>query len=147
MSFNPVAILLADDDRDDCLLFGEVLDELPLATSLSIVNNGEELMTFLQKSTGLPDVLFLDLNMPRKNGFECLTEIKLDERLRALPVIIFSTSFDSEIVHLLHKHGAHFYIRKPEEFEALKKAIYQAVYSATQAQSLKPSFDNFVIQS
>jgi CheY-like chemotaxis protein len=146
MSFNPINILLADDDKDDCLLFQDVLDDLMLPTCLWIVRNGEELMTFLNKTPELPQILFLDLNMPRKNGFECLKEIKQNERLKDVPVIIFSTSFDPEIVNLLHKNGARFYIRKPEEFEALRKAIEQALFSI-QNQQLKPSLDNFVIQA
>ena len=86
-------ILLADDDKDDCMLFKDALEELPLSTSLAIVHNGEQLMHFLNTQMATPpNVLFLDLNMPRKNGLECLTEIKLNKNLAQLPVIIFSTS-------------------------------------------------------
>lgn len=68
-------ILLADDDLDDCRFFREALEELPFSTSEKIVTNGEDLMQLLtDKDEKLPDVLFLDLNMPRKNGFQCLGE-------------------------------------------------------------------------
>ena len=87
-----VNILLADDDSDDCLFFKDVLDELNLPTLLTTVHNGEQLMEVLLKSTELPDILFLDLNMPRKNGFECLSAIKQTKKLNQVPVIIFSTS-------------------------------------------------------
>ncbi len=113
---------LADDDADDCMFFKEALDELPLDSSLVTVNNGEELMRALAtKSTTLPDVLFLDLNMPRKTGFECLSEIKRNEGLKSIPVIIYSTSLDLAVVNLLYEKGAHHYIRKPGEFSDLKK--------------------------
>lgn len=70
-------ILLADDDIDDCSFFKEALEKLSLNTIFNVVNDGEKLMFYLQKLTSeLPDVLFLDLNMHRKNGFECLNEIK-----------------------------------------------------------------------
>lgn len=94
-------ILLADDDNDDCLLFKDALGDLPLATHLTIVRDGEQLMLLLNAKEELPDVLFLDLNMPRRNGFDCLSEIKENEKLRSLPVIIFSTSFDPDIVNLV----------------------------------------------
>jgi CheY-like chemotaxis protein len=78
MAADELRVLLADDDADDCLFFKEALEELPLSTSLTIVNDGDQLMKWLLKNTSrLPHVLFLDLNMPRKNGFECLTEIRL----------------------------------------------------------------------
>src|SRR4051812_38109776 len=108
-------LLLADDDEDDCAFFKEALDELSLPVSLVVVNDGVQLMDYLaaNSSNNLPDMLFLDLNMPRKNGHECLKEIKEIEKLHTLPVIIFSTSLDIEIVDLMYKKGATYYIRKP----------------------------------
>ncbi len=87
-------ILLADDDLDDCLFFKEALEELPLSTNLTTVHNGDQLMERLAlKKTRLPHVLFLDLNMPGKNGFACLKEIRLDDKLQKLPVFIFSSRY------------------------------------------------------
>lgn len=83
MNFKQLNILLADDDSDDCLFFKEALRELLLSTNLTTVHDGEQLMQLLTNETNvLPHVLFLDLNMPRKNGFECLTEIKLSKKLK-----------------------------------------------------------------
>ena len=88
----PLNILLADDDMDDRIFFDNALKEIPIATTLKTVSNGEQLMEWLfEKVTDLPDVLFLDLSMPRKTGFECLAEIKENEKLKALPVIMFTT--------------------------------------------------------
>lgn len=124
----PLNILLADDDTDDCIFFKEALEDLPLSTNLTAVHDGEQLMQLLTKETNeLPHVLFLDLNMPRKNGFECLSEIKLNKKLKQLPVIIFSTSFDQDVVNLLYKNGAQYFIRKPSEFSQLKKVIQQTL--------------------
>ena len=121
-------LLLADDDNDDCLLFEEALQELMLPTRLSVVHDGENLMRRLaQKKEQLPDVLFLDLNLPRKNGIECLSAIKRDQGLARLLVIIFSTSSESKLVSLLYENGAHYYIRKPTDFSQLKKVIHQAL--------------------
>jgi CheY-like chemotaxis protein len=138
-------ILLADDDKDDNILFQEILDELDLATQLETANDGEHLMQLLNEKELLPDILFLDLNMPRKNGFECLSEIKRAEKLKRLPVIIFSTSFETEAINLLHKNGAHYYIRKPNDFTQFKKIIYQALTLTLQKDILQPSREKFVL--
>jgi CheY-like chemotaxis protein len=140
-------LLLADDDTDDCIFFKEVLEELGVDTTLTVVNDGVELMRLLSKKTNsLPDVLFLDLNMPRKNGFECLLEIKLDDKLKHLPVVIFSTSLDMQVVNLLYEKGAHYYIRKPGEFSKLKKVIQEALTVTSQTKSGQPAKEKFILQ-
>jgi CheY-like chemotaxis protein len=146
---NPVILLLADDDKDDCLFFKDALDELPITAKLTTVHDGEQLMRLLEEEKFMPPpphVLFLDLNMPRKNGFEVLSELKLDENLKHLPVIIFSTSYEQDVANLLYKKGAHYYIRKPAEFAQLKKVIYQALLLATSEDRTQPSKENFVIK-
>ena len=79
------------------------------------------------KQYELPHILFLDLNMPRKNGFECLSEIKHNNKLKDLPVVIFSTSFEQEVVNLLYKNGAQYFIRKPSVFLQFKEIILHAL--------------------
>jgi CheY-like chemotaxis protein len=121
-------ILLADDDIDDCSFFKEALEKLSLNSTFNVVNDGEKLMIYLRGlTTALPDVLFLDLNMHRKNGFECLEEIKGNPVLMNLPVIVFSTSFDQERVDMLYKSGAQYFMRKPPMFPQLMNAILQAL--------------------
>jgi CheY-like chemotaxis protein len=128
MAREKLHLLLADDDDDDCLLFRDALHELPLATELSIVADGEELMQFLLKpAQELPDYLFLDLNMPRKNGTECLAEIKQHKKLKNLPVVIFSTCALETTIQQLFTMGAQNYIRKPASFSELTALIYQAI--------------------
>src|SRR6186713_1321532 len=140
-------LLLADDDIDDCIFFEDALKELPISATLSTVNNGIQLMNYLlAKSDDLPDVLFLDLNMPRKNGIECLTEIKLNDTLKDLPVIIFSTSFNMEVVDLFYQKGAHYYIRKPGEYEKLRKIILEAVTLTSQDKLTRPTRDKFILE-
>jgi CheY-like chemotaxis protein len=114
--------MLADDDDDDRLLFQDVLKELGLKVALSGASNGEALMRMLSEGTR-PDILFLDLNMPLKNGFECLVEIRRDPRLDRMPVIIFSTSSQPSAIDQAYGDGAQLYIRKPNDFTQLKKAI------------------------
>ena len=117
-------ILLADDDKDDRTLFNQVLEELPMLTQLEAVHNGERLMQRLyEERAQLPDVLFLDLNMPRKNGAQCLKEIRKKESLQHLPVIVLSTTSSEDIVDAMYQSGANLYIQKPSDFKMWKRAI------------------------
>ena len=153
MSLKQLSILLADDDKDDRFFFSMALESLTVPTQLAIVMDGEKLMVYLdENSHQLPDVLFLDLNMPRKNGFECLNEIKLNNSLNKLPVIIYSTSFEQDVVNQLYKNGAHYFIRKPAEFSQLKKLIQQTITLLMRDLSnenteiiQQPSLENFVL--
>ena len=117
-----------------------------ISTHLTTVHDGEQLMHLLHDETSeLPDVLFLDLNMPRKNGFECLSEIKQSKKLKRLTVIIFSTSFEQEVVNLLYKNGAQYFIRKPSEFSQFKKIIRQSLELVTLGNISQSTRDTFVI--
>ena len=138
-------ILLADDDMDDCLFFKEALEELPIPTRLTTVPNGEMLMQFLNETSQLPDILFLDLNMPRKNGYTCLLEIKKCEKLKALPVIALSTSFENELVNRVYKSGAQYYIKKPNNYSQLKHLIQNAMEFSAALHTGQPAKANFVI--
>ncbi|MCW3127245.1 MAG: rcp1 2 [Bacteroidetes bacterium] len=143
----PLHLLLADDDEDDRMLFHEALRESPVELKLVTVKDGVQLMELLlDKETTLPHMLFLDLNMPRKTGIECLIEIKQHETLKRLPVIIYSTSFIPNVVNEVYEHGAHHYIRKPGEFSKLKRAIHQAISVTPQSNLVQPARENFVIQ-
>ena len=120
----PLNILLAEDDNDDRFFFEKALKELSIPTHLTAVHDGEQLIDYLTKnSKQLPDIVFLDLSMPRKNGFECLTEIKENKIFKDIPVIVFSTSYtrdmnyEKNMIEMLFKFGAQDYIRKPDNFE------------------------------
>ena len=148
ISINTRHILLADDDKDDSILFQEILEELPLSTYLTKVSNGEQLMKFLNEMKGqLPNVLFLDLNMPRKNGYDCLLEIKSSEKLKSLCVIIFSTAFEPQVISLLYEKGAQYYIRKPNSYRQLKNLIHQALILTETTNIEYPLQEKFVLSS
>lgn len=141
-----ISIWLADDDTDDGFLFREALDELSFQTQLLTISQGEQLTEKLNDvHMKLPDVIFLDLNMPRKNGFDCLLEIKANEKLRSLPVIIFSTSGEIYLINQLYKTGALRYIRKPNNFEDLKELVNQALLIISQGKITRPPRESFVL--
>jgi CheY-like chemotaxis protein len=129
MSFalpRPLNILLADDDEDDRIFFRDALQQVSPDATLSVVENGVELMRRLGRNS-LPDLLFLDLNMPLKNGYECLFEIHSNPRLQRLPVIILSTSSVAEHINDMLKDLACLYIKKPGTFDELKAHLQHAL--------------------
>lgn len=140
-----IHILLADDDRDDRFFFQDALSELSIPTQLTTVEDGEKLMTYLsENSDKLPDVLFLDLNMPCKNGPECLAEIKSNKQLQKLPVIIYSTSLHDTVANELYKNGAHYYIRKTDLTE-LKKVLYRVLTMMVEKKFARPLRNKFIL--
>jgi CheY-like chemotaxis protein len=125
---NQLNIMLADDDEDDRLFFREAFEEVKIKTNITTFNNGVQLMDYLNDSTHpLPDIIFLDLNMPRKSGLECLQEIRNDERLRQLSVAIYSTSSSEKDIEDTFIQGANVYIKKPSDFGKLKKILSDVV--------------------
>lgn len=128
MNTKPVVLLLAEDDEDDCLFFKQALQSLSIACRLLIVRDGEQLMDLLTTSTDpLPAVLFLDINMPRKSGFECLAELKRHPSLSRIPVIMLSTFFDQHVRDRLFQIGALECLQKPTDFNQLKELIRQVL--------------------
>lgn len=142
----PIHILLADDDKDDRFFFEKALKDIPVHTSLETVEDGEQLMVYLQKKTAkkFPDVIFLDLNMPRKNGMECITEIKGSDKLKHIPVVIYSTSLLEDVADLLYEKGAHYYVRKAELAE-LRKILFQLLSLMTEKKFSRPTRAEFIV--
>ncbi|MES2371953.1 MAG: response regulator [Bacteroidota bacterium] len=145
MNEKELRILLADDDADDCLLFQEALEELTISAKLTTVHNGEQLMLLLNKNNTDHDILFLDLNMPRKNGFDCLSEIRQNKEPDGLAVIPISTSFHQDMISLLYKNGAQHFIRKPNEFSQLKHLIQNGIKIVAEAHSAQSVKKGFVV--
>ena len=117
-------LILADDDLDDCFLFREALSELPVKATLTVVNDGDALLNALALSVAqLPNLIFLDLNMPRKDGMECLREIKGTEILQKIPVVIFSTFINEELTRSLIDLGVVECVMKPSSYVELKDLI------------------------
>ena len=140
-------ILLADDDADDCMFFENALEELGIPAKIVIVHDGESAMDWLMNTAVLPDLIFLDINMPCKNGAECLEEIKEIERLKNIPIVIISTSLENDIIVSLHKNGALFYIRKPSLFAHLKILLSHVIKLVEVGNYPQPNIENFVLRA
>lgn len=122
--FAKMTILIADDDADDRMFLEEALHKNGYKHTIEFVEDGEELITRLKHPDfPMPNLLMLDLNMPRKNGFQALQEIKDDPRLRRLPVIIMTTSSADEDVARSYDLGVNSFITKPFNFSRLIEMI------------------------
>lgn len=140
-------ILLADDDESDRILFKEAFAELKIKTIVHTVNDGMQLMDFLSKENNpLPHLLFLDLNMPLKNGLACLKEIRSNNRLKEISIAIYSTSASEKDIDETFHSGANIYINKPNDFKTLKQVLDKAVRIAWQYE--EPPFNkaNFFLR-
>ncbi|MEL1252431.1 response regulator [Flavobacterium sp. DGU38] len=146
MQKNALHILLADDDEDDRLFFKDAFEEVKVQTKVEFVFDGLQLMEHLNNPDNkLPDILFLDLNMPKKTGKECLIEIKKTERLKNLIIAIYSTSSSDEDIEDTFVEGANIYIKKPSDFNALKKIINEVITLNWHYHTSGLNRDNFLL--
>lgn len=121
MSSNLTRILLVDDSDDDILLVREAFRESGAAHRLDAVSDGEEALSYLREHVDdQPDVVLLDVNMPRFSGFDLLEWVQSDPRLREIPVVMLTTSEQPEDVRRATEGGACDYLRKPVEFHKLR---------------------------
>lgn len=122
-------IYLADDDDDDRVMFAEALFEIDSTVILTQAQDGQQLMEILYKQTdSLPDIIFMDINMPKQDGLKCLEEIRNQHgNLKELFVIILSTSSDPLVIDKAFHLGATFYAVKPSTFDDLKSFIKEVL--------------------
>lgn len=147
MQHDSILITLADDDEDDRLFFIDAFEELKINTIVNTVNNGRELLNFLNEpDTILPNIIFLDLNMPILNGIESLKEIKLNDKFKDIVIAIYSTSSSDQDVEDTFVLGANIYIKKPSNFNHLKKALSDIVTINWQYHTNGLNKDNFLLR-
>ena len=136
-------ILLADDDIDDCMFFAKALEELSLPIKFVSVYDGETAMIWLKTAKKLPDIIFLDMNMPCKNGVECLNDIRKIERLKNIPIVIISTSVKDNLIKSLHKNGAQWFIKKPNMFADLTILVGEVIGLVKKGNLSLPTLEKF----
>lgn len=126
----PIEVLLVEDDPGDVLLIREAFDFNKVHNNLNVVNDGEQALAYLRRegeySGSLrPDLVLLDLNLPRKDGREVLAEVKADETLRAIPIVVLTTSEAEEDVLKSYQLHANAYVTKPVDFERFVSIVRQ----------------------
>ncbi len=140
-------VLMADDDSDDRELFETAIRDIAPDVEVKTCKNGLELMRLLNDQTlVLPDIIFLDLNMPFKNGQECLEEIRKTQRLRALPIIIYSTSANKEYVDQTYSQGADYYFTKPDSYKELK-TIATRLFALDWGTHTRPTKEQYLLNA
>lgn len=145
MQSNTYTIFYADDDIDDQDFFREIVSGINEDFLIYTQNNGDELLEILKNPPPNPNLIFLDLNMPQKNGYDVLKQIRASEHTKQLPVIIFSTSNDEKAISKTKELGANLYITKPNSYTDFKK-VMNSVLSLNWHLNL-PVSKNFVFTS
>ena len=141
-----MSILLVDDDEDDREVLREAIESVRVDITLQNFANGEILMEHLAQCNGnAPDMIFLDLNMPRKNGLQCLTEIRTQQKFNNTVVAIYSTSSAEKDIESSFHAGANIYIRKPRDFKILKKVVSDVLATNWQYHTSRLNRENFVM--
>jgi len=140
-------IFLAEDDADDRMFFEDALKAINIPSQLTLSSNGLELMRNLETLTAHPPphVIFLDLNMPLKNGIECLKEIRETPKLKDIPVVVYSTTANESTVEKTYSLGANCYFRKPSSHQSLIKAIEAVLGLELWGQNQRLPRDKFVL--
>lgn len=142
-----LSIALADDDEDDRMLFQEAVSEIGIKTKLSLFKNGLELMDYLNlPKVILPNLIFLDLNMPVKNGLECLREIRANPELKNIFVAIYSTSSSEKDIEQTYVNGANIYLNKPNAFNDLCSAVEKILTLDWQYHASNLNRENFLFR-
>ncbi len=122
-------VILVDDDPDDRDLFAEAMNMVDPRVHVTMKRDGEELANYLSQESDIPDLIFLDLNMPKKNGRECLADLQKNPRFKSVPVIIYTTSLNPVDIEETFKNGASRFFRKPNSFEELKEILNSILFS------------------
>ncbi len=124
-----IKIFYADDDSDDAFFFKNAVNEINSAYMFVSFASGVDLLDSIALDHNDHNIIFLDLNMPQKNGIECLSDIRNSEQMAETPVFIISTSFNEKYKSAARETGANDYIEKPSSFNVLKQRIKEAIES------------------
>lgn len=140
-------IFLADDDHEDVEFFKDAVREISEAITVKHNYDGEALMHSLAgcEADCDTDVVFLDLNMPKMNGYDCITALKAHVAFKRLPVVIISTSSDPRNIRRLYDMGAHHYIIKPYSYGELRKVLQKVLHIDLRSSASRRDFEDFLV--
>lgn len=145
MKKEKLVIVLLDDDEEEHVLFKEVANDFVQISSVVSFSKGKELLAYLSNpSAKIPDILFLDLNMPILSGIDCLVEIKKESRFANMPIAIYSTSSSKSDMKTAYQNGADFYINKPFEYSGMEKILRNILNVNWKEYSSNRTFEKFI---
>lgn len=136
-------ILLAEDDDDDYYVFSLAIEQVPFTVLLTRAENGELLLKLLEEK--MPDILFLDIYMPCKDGHQCLREIRANKKYDSLPIIIYSSLNDLRNIEFCYRQGSNLYAIKPSSFDELKVILEKVLAIDWKKMLYFPTLSNFVL--
>jgi len=136
-------VLLAEDDDDDYYIFSLAIEQIPVTVLLTRAENGELLLKLLDEKT--PDILFLDLYMPCKDGHQCLREIRANKKYDSLPIIIYSSLSDLRNIEFAYRQGSNLYAIKPSSFQELKAVLEKILTIDWKKMLYFPPLTDFVL--
>lgn len=144
-----IEILLAEDDSDDRNFFKEALSEAAIPSELKTFENGEKLTDYLSlvKNPPPPDIIFLDINMPVKNGKDCLKEIRGNKEFKDIPVVMFSTSSYHRDIEETYSEGANLYILKSEFFDNEVKLLNELFSDNWETHLMETSREKYILKA
>ena len=144
MNSKKLLIWLVDDDRDDRFLFKYTIEELQENVEVVTINSCDEFIRQLYFRQGaLPDIVFLDLNMPRRSGIECLFELKKEAEFKGIRVVIYSTSANPSDITKAYKNGADLYVQKPFDIDHLSKVLRKIIDACRRNEIGQPDESEF----
>jgi len=137
-------IILADDDDDDFEFFKEAMQSFVPRLAISRAYDGANLIKILEQSPdNLPDLVFLDLNMPCRNGFESLAVIRMNEKWLNIPIVIYSTSAFPDQIDTTYKLGANLYIQKPDDYNKIRLIVKNILSMNFQRLKARPEKEDY----
>ena len=138
-------VLLADDDDDDFELFEEAIRDLNVNVKLSRAENGDILLKLLDAD--IPDILFLDILMPKCDGRDCLQDIRRQRKFDQLPIIVYTSMSDFDSIEFCYRHGSNFYVLKPASYTELVQVL-ESIFAVNWKKMLYfPPRDSYVINA
>lgn len=143
-------IFLTDDDHDDCMLFSESLSDLYDGNQpkLVVAHDGVELFNVMDRYIPPPpEVIFLDINMPRKNGLDCLKEIRSMPKYKDIPIVMLSTTSNQSVIDKTYELGANYYMAKPDSYAKMKLCLLQIFSFGAEKLREFPVRNEFVIKA
>lgn len=138
-------IYLAEDDIDDVDFFNEALQEISTGYTLTVLSNGEELVQAVNTSETLPDIIFIDVNMPKMDGIQALVSLNNEGRIKNIPIIIYSTSSNEDHIIKAYNNGACHYFTKPNNFDILTNKIRDFLSVNWSETKIPVPFEKFAI--
>jgi PleD family two-component response regulator len=138
-------VILVDDDQDDCLLFEDAMHDIGMVSKLEVANHGEELFQILSSPYKYsPDIIFLDLNMPKMNGYECISKLRNSVELSKIPIVVFTTINQVEMIDWAYFNGADLFVLKPNSYVRLKETIRYVVNIDFHEESFRDNKQHFI---